>query len=200
MFDALGRMGLDVAGGTALDFGCGVGRLSLPLASRFARVTGIDASPTMVRRARELAGQQGVANVEYVTGRDLRIEVPSGSQDLVLSLITLQHVPARAQVRYVSEFARVLAPDGIAVFQVITGHADEPTSRMRRQYRRAVPQHVRERVRRALRPGKAAPEMHCVRRSSLLGAISRADAKTVAEAPDQAAPGWASHRLVIRRR
>src|SRR5215831_9751330 len=38
----------------ALDFGCGVGRLTQALARHFAKVTGIDIAPSMVARARGL--------------------------------------------------------------------------------------------------------------------------------------------------
>ena len=47
----------------ALDFGCGVGRLSRALASHFDQVTGVDISETMIGRAREL--NAAIPNVEF---------------------------------------------------------------------------------------------------------------------------------------
>src|SRR2546423_1589846 len=38
----------------AVDFGCGVGRLTRALASRYAQVIGIDISPNMLEQARSL--------------------------------------------------------------------------------------------------------------------------------------------------
>src|SRR6267378_5944561 len=38
---------------SALDFGCGVGRLTRALAKRVERVAGVDAAPSMLRLARE---------------------------------------------------------------------------------------------------------------------------------------------------
>src|SRR6187401_2371852 len=35
---------------SALDFGCGVGRLTQPLANYFSNVTGIDIAPSMIAR------------------------------------------------------------------------------------------------------------------------------------------------------
>src|SRR4051794_28283830 len=40
--------------GTALDFGCGVGRISQALAEHFDRVIGVDVAESMVREARRL--------------------------------------------------------------------------------------------------------------------------------------------------
>ena len=46
--------GYPLSDGVALDFGCGVGRLTQPLADYFKRVVGVDISPTMLDLARSL--------------------------------------------------------------------------------------------------------------------------------------------------
>ncbi len=48
-------------GGRVLDLGCGVGRHSVPLARQGYRVLGVDLSPEFIRRAREYARAQDVA-------------------------------------------------------------------------------------------------------------------------------------------
>lgn len=196
---ALRELGIHPDAGDALDFGCGVGRLSLPLAGRFARVTGIDASPTMVARAQELAASRGTENVAYRLSAADGIPLGSGSQDLVLSLITLQHVPAAAQLGYVREFARLLRPGGTAVVQVVTGDAGAPRSRVRRAYRRLLSQERRNAVRRVLRPGAALPEIYPVSPQALIDATRDLGVEWSAAVEDGAMPGWTSHRLVLRR-
>src|SRR5437899_10675462 len=40
--------------GSALDFGCGVGRITRALAPHFTAVTGVDVAPSMIESARKL--------------------------------------------------------------------------------------------------------------------------------------------------
>jgi SAM-dependent methyltransferase len=103
----------------ALEIGCGVGRNTVHFGARFARVDGVDVSPTMVRLARE---QEPPDNVVFDTtnGRDLAL-FEDGVFDLVFSHLVFQHVPDDATVAgYLREVARVLKPRGVAVLQFDT--------------------------------------------------------------------------------
>jgi SAM-dependent methyltransferase len=101
----------------ALDFGCGVGRLTFALADWFDEVTGVDIAPSMLETARRYAPAHGRCRFVLNAGSDLG-QFPSETFDLVYSRIVLQHIPAAAARRYIAEFIRVLRPQGIAVFQV----------------------------------------------------------------------------------
>jgi len=106
--------------GRALDFGCGVGRLTRALGARFADVVGVDQSHAMIADACRLNADRGNLSFELNERAGLP-SLPSGSFDLVLSLITLQHVSSRAAIReYIREFVRVTAPGGVIVFQLPT--------------------------------------------------------------------------------
>jgi SAM-dependent methyltransferase len=107
-------------GGFALDFGCGVGRVTRALAARFTEAHGVDASPTMIERARELhaLGQSG-ARFFLNVAADLRA-FESEAYSFVYSSIVLQHIPYPASRVYVEEFLRLVRPGGLAVFQVPT--------------------------------------------------------------------------------
>lgn len=111
------RMGVHCSG-TALDFGCGVGRLCRALSGYFARVIGVDISQAMLDEARVV--NRDFPNIEFVhnVARDLRC-IPSASIDLVYSNIVLQHMPPAPQRLYVGEFARIVRPGGVAVFQTL---------------------------------------------------------------------------------
>jgi SAM-dependent methyltransferase len=109
--------------GRALDFGCGVGRLTRPLADHFDEVVGVDIAPTMIDLARRYHADRPTCRFEVNQAEDLA-RFPDDSFDLVLSLIVLQHVPPTAAVRYVREFCRVLAPGGVVVVQIPAGPVD----------------------------------------------------------------------------
>jgi SAM-dependent methyltransferase len=106
--------------GRALDFGCGVGRLTRALGAEFAEVVAVDISAVMIARARELCRDH--ANVRFAVNLagDLSC-FESASFDLVCSTLVLQHLPQpAAALRFVAEFIRLLRPGGIAVFQMPT--------------------------------------------------------------------------------
>lgn len=117
LFHELQRLGTSIETCSAVDFGCGVGRVTQALARRFARVLGIDISPAMIDMANRINLYPGVVNYVVNVADDLDI-VPSGSTDLVYSNIVLQHIPSDLAKRYIREFFRILSRDGVAVFQV----------------------------------------------------------------------------------
>jgi ubiquinone/menaquinone biosynthesis C-methylase UbiE len=99
-----GRAGLD-----ALDVGCGTGFLSLELAARGHRVTGIDLAPAMLDAARRKAAERGF-NIRFQEGDAERAPFPAASFDLVISrhvLWTLPHPEAA-----IDDWIRVLRPGG----------------------------------------------------------------------------------------
>ena len=103
--------------GLALDFGCGVGRLSQALATHFERVVGVDIAESMIRSAVELNRFPDRCEYIHNVAADLSI-LPEGSADLIYSSITLQHVvPALARC-YIREFFRVARPGGLVIFQL----------------------------------------------------------------------------------
>ncbi|HET7709811.1 MAG TPA: methyltransferase domain-containing protein [Sphingomicrobium sp.] len=80
--------------GRALDHGCGVGRLSIPLAQRFGEVVGLDVSPAMLAEAEANAGRAGLTNILFAQADD-RLSLAPGEFDFVNSYITLQHVSVK---------------------------------------------------------------------------------------------------------
>ena len=102
-----------VAGGRgtldALDVGCGTGFLSLELAARGHRVTGVDFAPQMLAEARQKAAAQR-HTVRFEQGDAEALRFPDASFDLVMTrhvLWTLPH-PEGA----IDEWLRVLRPGG----------------------------------------------------------------------------------------
>lgn len=117
----------DLKRGAALDFGCGVGRLTQALARHFDRVTGVDISAEMLTHARRFNQQGDRVTYLHNTADDLR-QLADDQFDFVYSIITLQHMEARYARRYIAEFVRVAAPGGVILFQV---PATRPSERRR---------------------------------------------------------------------
>ena len=93
----------------ALDVGCGTGFLSLELAGRGHRVTGIDFAPQMLAEARKKAAAQGVA-VRFEEGDAEQLPFAEGSFDLVMTRHVLWTLPHPEQA--IDEWIRVLRPGG----------------------------------------------------------------------------------------
>lgn len=117
----LDHLGLDDAGAlTAVEIGCGNGRVTQRLAERFGLVWALDISPEMIARAS--ARWRALANVRFVVGSGADLEpVPAASADIVLSFITLHHVTEPAVVlSYLRETGRVLKPGGRGLLHLHT--------------------------------------------------------------------------------
>ena len=112
------ELGLPKKRARALDFGCGLGRMTRALAAHFDECIGVDISEGMVHGAREANADVSGVSFEVNHATDLR-RFPDADFDLVYSTIVLQHVPDRDAIEaYVGEFCRVLCPGGLAAFQL----------------------------------------------------------------------------------
>jgi SAM-dependent methyltransferase len=121
---------------TALDFGCGVGRLTLALARRIGSVTGCDVAPEMVAVARENAAAAGAANASFVTSLD---ELHGQRFDFICSLIVFQHIPVKEGLEALERLLSLLAPGGIAALHFTTKRPGTLFRRLGRRARAAFP-------------------------------------------------------------
>lgn len=100
----------------ALDFGCGVGRLTRALAARFDAVVGVDVSTEMIEQARQHIGASPGYEFRLNTDGDLR-QFGSGTFDFVYSNIVLQHLRSVPEITgYLGELLRIARSDGLVVF------------------------------------------------------------------------------------
>jgi SAM-dependent methyltransferase len=101
----------------ALDFGCGIGRLTLALAPHFERVAGVDVSETMIRLAEKF--NRFPDKVRYHVNPEAHLKIfPDETFDFVYTNIVLQHIQPELSLTYLGEFLRVLRPEGLLVFQL----------------------------------------------------------------------------------
>jgi SAM-dependent methyltransferase len=112
-------LGVPERRGRALDFGCGLGRLSLPLAAAFEAVLGVDIAPSMVQGAEARAAAAGVSSASFAVDGDIPLE--PASFDLVYCALVLQHQPSvDAALGLLQRLAALVAPGGVLVVQVPT--------------------------------------------------------------------------------
>jgi ubiquinone/menaquinone biosynthesis C-methylase UbiE len=122
----------------ALDVGCGTGFLSLELAARGHRVTGVDLAPAMLAAARSKAAAQGLA-ARFEEADAEALPVAAESFDLVISrhvLWTLPHPEAA-----IADWIRVLRPGGRLA--IIDGaRYDEAAAPPQRENARTSPEYA----------------------------------------------------------
>jgi ubiquinone/menaquinone biosynthesis C-methylase UbiE len=174
----------------ALDFGCGVGRLTQALALHFERVSAIDISPAMIEHAR--AFNKYESRCEYLQNErsDLSI-LPSNEFDFIYSNITLQHIAPRYIKRYLREFLRLLSPDGVLLFQLPTRRSGKFASI------RSLPRRVYHHV---LYPSAPFMDMRGIPKDNVMRWLTKHGGKVLDLIPDRSGgPEWEGYRYLVRR-
>jgi SAM-dependent methyltransferase len=189
-FAEMRRLGLRPGARRALDFGCGVGRLSAALAERFDEVIGVDIAPTMLAEARRLDRSGGRCRFVLNGAPDLAF-LETGSVDLVYSSLVLQHLTPELARGYVAEFVRVLAPGGVAVFQV----ASRPTLSVKGTLFRLAPWPLLRWAQRRVLRYPAPMRMQAMSGADVAAALAGTGARVVGTVPD---PSYGGHWRYVR--
>lgn len=101
----------------ALDFGCGVGRITQALCEHFDACEGVDIAPSMIDTARMHNRYPDRCTYHVIDSNGL--ESYADSQfDFVYSILVLQHMHLALTKKYIEEFLRVVVPGGIVHFQL----------------------------------------------------------------------------------
>lgn len=96
-------------GARVLDVACGTGNVTIPLARRGSKVTGLDMTPHLLAEARARAAREGL-RIRFDQGFAETLPYPDGSFDMLVSMFGIMFSPLPATVA--SEMARVLKPGG----------------------------------------------------------------------------------------
>lgn len=134
----LERMLGPVSRGRALDFGCGVGRVALPLGARFDEVIGLDISPAMLAEGERLRQERGVGNVHFRMSDD-RLSGADGGFDFVHSYIVFQHIPVDRGMALIGALLDKVAVGGLLSIHVAIRRGDSPGKALFYRARTRVP-------------------------------------------------------------
>ena len=100
---------------STLEFGCGTGRLALPLAQRPGTVVAVDRSPAMLARARGEAERRGLGHIAFKDPAQL-FAAPRPF-DLVVCYHVLQRLRRDEAIALLRQLTTSIGPDGVGVFQ-----------------------------------------------------------------------------------
>jgi SAM-dependent methyltransferase len=101
----------------SLDFGCGVGRVLLPIAARSLQAVGVDIAPNMLALTKRNAEATGVSNIDLLLSDDT-LSLVTGKFDFVHSFIVLQHIPPERGYQIIRQLLSLLEPAGVFALHV----------------------------------------------------------------------------------
>jgi ubiquinone/menaquinone biosynthesis C-methylase UbiE len=157
---------------TALDFGCGVGRLTRAMAAFFPECWGVDISPTMVRLAKEF--NQDVPQCRFLLNEKNSLEeFTDGHFGFIYTSIVLQHIEGKYARHYITDFVRLLRPGGVLIFQALDEFRAGAVTKLRLKLA------LRSRLQRLTGRGRKSyfMEMHCLKESEVLRLLKKTNAR-----------------------
>jgi ubiquinone/menaquinone biosynthesis C-methylase UbiE len=194
-------LGVSLPRGRALDFGCGVGRLTQGLARYFAHVDGIDIAPSMIALAREYNQHGDKCSYHLNEATDLTL-FPDKCFDFIYSNITLQHMEPRYTKQYIQEFIRLLTPQGLLLFQLPSTPcvAIPAPEKIERKIKRGIGKIIRAAVPATLLQSvhmEPISECYGIEQEELLNFLKSNGGKIVDITQDTCTPGWISFRYCV---
>lgn len=122
----------------ALDFGCGLGRLTIPIAKRSGKAVAVDISQKMLDEARANSVRFKAANVEFIKGDD-ELSALTGKFDFVHSFIVIQHIRPGTGYVMIGRLLDLLEDSGFGALHVTYHHPGSAASVLRYRFYREFP-------------------------------------------------------------
>jgi len=174
----------------ALDFGCGVGRLTQPLCEYFDEVYGVDIAPSMIELAKKYNRHGDKCSYYLNETSDLKL-FNGNSFDFIYTNITLQHMEPRYSKNYIKEFLRILTPHGLLIFQL-----PSERTKISMLIERITPLVLIDLYHKKIYDKRM--EMYGIKREKVIKYLEESGAKIVDIKQDQSAgKGWVSFRYCV---
>lgn len=122
----------------AIDIGCGVGRVLLPLARRCEHATGVDISAAMLAEAGRNARSREIDNIRLIETDEFMAETDA-RYDLVHTFIVMQHIEPSIGYRMIERMLSSLDDGGLAMIHTVFRDMSPTLRRLRFRLYRAVP-------------------------------------------------------------
>ena len=174
-----------LSGKICLEYGSGVGRVTMGLARRFAWVHGYDISPGHLSYATERAKEIGLTNIAFHLCSENLLE-PLNECDVAYSRIVFQHNPPPVQSRLIKSFLGAVKPGGMAIFQVLIYMKD---------YHFNTPEWLRKRH-------SLDMQMHCLPQKKIFEIIAAENCIPLEVGEDNSVghfDSWMSNTFVVRK-
>lgn len=102
----------------ALDFGCGVGRIVIPLSFLAETVTGVDISASMINEAKRNCKAKSIENVTFVLSND-NLSLVTGKFNFIYSFCVFQHIPKNRGEQIFTKLLSHLEDGGVGVLHFL---------------------------------------------------------------------------------
>jgi SAM-dependent methyltransferase len=179
--------GCPLPSGICVDWGCGLGRVTIHLTKHFQRVVGVDISAAHLEMAQQYVNGLDKETRNSITWCDLvhgqaKLADLSGQVDLIHSILTLQHMPPPLMIETLTTFTHLLKEGGFAFFQIPT-HGEKYTYQTFNHYQpSAIEVHA-----------LAQHKVHAIFRDHECDAIATFE-------NNRAGPGFLSHYFIFQKR
>lgn len=178
----------------ALDFGCGIGRLSKHLGPFFNEVYGIDISESMIQQAKL---ENHAENIQFLVSESTNLEALGSKKfDFIISLIVIQHIPPPLAIKQLEVLFHKLASGGICVIQI--PEVRIPT--VKNRIRKYIPEKVFRLKHQLLRPEVPYITMYGLDRSLIKDLSAKNSIEILHIESDRLAGGdWESYTYFLKK-